>query len=129
MIDVKTSAWSEVAETYLRQAVGQYDIADLKAQHQAGAVLFMVTDDDVPCGAYMLRIDKSAAGLEGVIIAAAGKVNGVNLIQNLLPYIHAQLLAWGCHRARIHTDRHGLIKILGDHQWKIGEFVMFKNLG
>lgn len=128
MIDVKASPWSEVAETYLRQAVNRYQVEDLRALHFEGASLFVVTENGVTCGAYMLRFDQAFEGLEGVIVAAAGNVNGMSLTDALLPYIQAQMISRGCFRARVHTNRPGLVKVLNAKGWATGEFVLYKRL-
>lgn len=97
------------------------------AEVLAGAELFEVVDES---GAvvlrYALRVDKHAEGAEGVIVAAVGKLPGVDLCELFVPVIEAQLQ--GAAAVKVTTRRMGLAKKLMDKGYEFGGLILRKPL-
>ena len=100
---------------------------EVKRQVECGAALLF---DGRRAGkricAFVLRIDELAAGPQGVIVAAAGDGEGVNLTDSVLPVIERMFI--GCTSVRIHTARRGLAKKLLQRGYAFEEIVLTKGL-
>lgn len=101
--------WSDKAALILAPSVPYASIEDLRAQVEAGAVLFEVKRGADLVGFYILRVDQAPSGAEGVLVAAAAR-DEMDLTAFLLPHIETQFI--GCRSVRIHTARPGLAKKL-----------------
>lgn len=124
-LTIKPAQWCEQVAAWLKLAVAGDTIEDLIEQHLAGAQLFAVWDGAVMVAAYMLRIDRTARGYEGVIVAAGGRAD-VPLLPACLPYIERQFKAAGCTSIRLHTQRRGLVALAEKHGFGESETVMTK---
>lgn len=87
------------------------------------AGLFGVCQGDTLGAVFVLRVD----GDEGVIVAAAGEVPGVDMTAEVLP--HVERIFSDVRRIRIHTSRPGLAKKLTRQGYGAAEIVLFKELG
>lgn len=126
-IKVIRSEWSEEAGRVLADAVPFAGAGDLERQvKEEGAELFEVIAEGGRVGFYMLRVDRSAQGCEGVLVAGAGALHGVDLTAVLIPHIEQQFR--GCHAMRVHTARPGLAKKLARQGYGSGEIVLRKKL-
>lgn len=126
-ITVTAVPWSEQAALILAPSVPYATVEDLRAQVEAGAVLFSVECAGEPVGFYVLRVDISPSGAEGVLVAAASVNAEFDLTANLLPHIEGQFT--GCKSIRIHTARPGLAKKLATRAgYQSAEIVLRKNL-
>jgi hypothetical protein len=124
-LTLKTASWDLAAQNALAAAVPNCSVLDLKAQiDDDGAQLFTVSNDQKIVAYYVLRIDQLIEHSEGVIIAAAGMCEGVDLTAEVLPVIEKQFI--GCKYIRIHTARPGLVKKLTNSGYNPLEFVMIK---
>lgn len=94
-----------------RQVVGGVASAFVARNHDGFAV-----------GAFVLRVD----GDQGVIVAAAGDLQGVSLIPALLAHIEARFI--GCRSIRFHTGRPGMAHVMGQCGYRGAEVVMQKDL-
>lgn len=83
---------------------------------------FLVSAGDRPVAAFVLRVD----GDEGVIVAGAGRLNGVKLLETLMPGIEARF--HGCRSIRFHTARPGMAKVMAKMGYRGAEVVMQKDL-
>ena len=86
------------------------------------ASLFAADAGGEVVGAFVLRVD----GGEGVIAAAAGRLDGVDLVPALLPHIEARFV--GCRAIRLHTPRPGLARLMAAQGYSGQEVVMRKEL-
>jgi hypothetical protein len=78
---IDRDAWTPETEQMLLPACP--DIAEVRAQVASGkALLFTLRDGDKRMLALVLRVDAVAAGHHGVIVAAAGNGEGINLTLN-----------------------------------------------
>lgn len=121
--------WSEEIADHLDRAKGFATRDDLKKQAVDGAAsCFAIQHEGRTVGAYMLRIDRPASGPEGVIVAAAGHLDGVQLMDTVLPHIERQLVDAGCLTIRAHTSRPGIARKLGLRGYGMAEIVLFKKV-
>ncbi len=92
----------------------------------ADAVLFDVVVGGDVVGRYALKQMNRACGVEVFIVAAAGRLKGVGLIEGVLPHI-----MWQCataDRLTINTRRRGLVKKLTAQGWTLDSYVMRKKM-
>jgi hypothetical protein len=123
-ISVLPAIWCADSETWLNFARQHASLADLQEQVEQGAALFHVFCDARLVGAFILRIDESASGSEGVIVAGAGRLPGFDFIVDLVP--HIEKLFRNVNSIRIHTARPGLIKKLAKAGYEASEMVLRK---
>lgn len=122
---IRPAAWCERAAQLLAAAVRH--VENIERQVQSGnASLFWLDDSTGPVGAFVLRVDRPASGPEGVIVAAAGRVPGVDLTAAVLPYVES--LFRDCVRVRIHTARPGLGAKLAAMGYGLQEAVYSKEI-
>lgn len=122
VLTVRPVEWSEDAENALSEAVPC--VTDIR--YQRGAHLFEVTAESGRVGFYVLRVDITATGAEGVLVAAAGSLASEDLTETLLTHIEGQFS--GCRSMRIHTARPGLARKLARRGYSAGEIVLRKTL-
>lgn len=75
----------------------------------ADALLFDVSWHGRRCGAVLCRVDPEEWGAEFVIVAAVGRLPGVDLTASCLPALEGVARKLGCRGLRFHTDRPGLV--------------------
>lgn len=118
--------WTEEAARVLAPSIPFGSAEDLREQVAAGACLFQVERAGDLVGFYVLRIDQSASGAEGVLVAAAAR-DETDLTASLLPHIERQFI--GCKTIRIHTARPGLARKLATRGgYGAAEIIMRKSL-
>lgn len=122
--------WSDAAGELLSRAMlcdPGASVATLKrAVNRRQAVLLGVYAHHVRIGACVLRIERREGGAEGVIVAASGRLAGVNLTRALLPAIERKFR--GVKRIRVHTARRGLVKLLAQAGYTLREFVLHREV-
>lgn len=92
----------------------------------ADAMLFDVVVGGVVVGRYALKQMNRAQGVEVFIVAAAGRLKGVGLIEGVLPHIMQQCAT--VDRLTINTRRRGLVKKLTAQGWTMDSYVMRKKM-
>jgi hypothetical protein len=122
--------WCEAAATLLATAMKSDPLAGVEALkrmvQKRQATLLSVSCNDYMVGAVVLRVDRKPLGDEGVIVAAAGKLKGVSLIELLLPHIEKKFR--GVKAIRIHTARPGLVRAMMRHGYRSREYVLAKEV-
>jgi hypothetical protein len=88
----------------------------------ATARLFDVKVDGQVIARYALEQVNRARGVEVFIVAAAGGLPGVDLVDSLVPYIARQCAT--ADRLTINTRRRGLVKKLLRQGWTLDSYVM-----
>lgn len=126
-LTIEPGPWTDEAALWLEQARGAATLADLKAQAENGAGLFYVRHEGVTVGAFLLRVDQTASGPEGVIVAAAAALKGVDMVESCMPTIERKFL--GCKFLRYHTGRPALARKLARRGFVPAEIVSIKTLG
>lgn len=121
---VMAAEWGEVIAAILAPCFTVPGVlAAVGRQVEGGQALAFTADDGGEIvGAFVLRVE----GDEGVVVAAAGKVDGVDLIHALLPQIESRFI--GCRAIRFHTARAGLAKIMAHYGYTGQEIIMRKEL-
>lgn len=90
------------------------------------AMLFDVIQGAEVVARYALQQVERAQGVEVFIVAAAGGVPGVDLVQVITPYIEQQCAT--ADRLTINTRRRGLVKKLTAQGWTLDSYVMRKKI-
>ncbi len=126
-LKIVSSPWTEKANGLIAQAVRPLSLVNVRRQVEDGqAQLFQVMDGKKVVGAFILRVDKTATGCEGVIVAGAGQCDGVDMINTCMPAIEKMFI--GCDRIRYHTEKPALARKLSAMGYSGGELVCFKEL-
>lgn len=121
---MRPEKWSASHEGWLVQARQNATIAELREQVEQGAALFGVYQGETQIGAFILRIDHSAEGDEGVIVAGAGQLHGFDFLDGLLP--HMEKLFHGVRSIRVHTARPSMARKLAALGYTAAEMVFRK---
>lgn len=125
-LTLEPGAWCQAADHWLSQTGSAGDLLDYKLQHESGASLFYVKAQGQIVGAFLLRVDTSATGSEGVIVAAAAALDGVDMIASCIPAI--EKLFVNCERVRYHTKNAALARKLGRMGYTGAEIVCMKEI-
>lgn len=126
-LTIEAGPWTDEAAHWLDQAKGAATLVDLHHQAENGAALFYVRHQGQTVGAFLLRIDQTASGPEGVIVAAAAKLAGVDMIETCMPTIEAKFE--GCRFLRYHTGHPALARKMARRGFVPCEIVSIKTLG
>lgn len=126
-VSIEPGVWGADALHWLAQARGHATMAELYEQHQAGAALFYARCDGQTVGAWLLRIDQTVSGAEGVIVAAAAKLGKVDMVSMCLSDIEARFS--GVKSIRFHTSSPALARKLARRGYAPREIVSAKKLG
>lgn len=102
-ISLVPGEWGVDAEFWLAKALASATLQDLHRQWQNGAKLYRVMHGPECVGAYLLRVDSTPNGPQGVIVAAAAELDGVDMIQTCMPAIEARFC--GVRSIRFHTAK------------------------
>lgn len=126
-LTIVSSPWTDAANGLIAQAVRPLSLINVRQQVQDGqAHLFQVMDGEKIVGAFILRIDKTATGCEGVIVAGAGQCDGVDMLKTCMPAIEKIFI--GCERIRYHTEKPALARKLSSMGYSGGEIVCIKEV-
>lgn len=126
-VTVTAGDWSRDADSWLSLAVRFPYLAGLRHQVEQGiARLFYIWADSDLCGAFVLRIDSDGTVDEGVICAAAGELDGVDMMATILPVIEKKFK--GCAAIRFHTSFPAVAKKMAWHGYAADEIVSRKIL-
>lgn len=107
-ISIAAGQWGEDVEPWLAQALATATLQDLRNQVKAGAALFRVLHKGETVGAFLLRIDQTEQGPQGVIVAAAAELAGVDMIASVMPVIESKFQGVGS--IRYHTQKPALVR-------------------
>ena len=118
--------WTPEAEQYIAAALSTASLDDIKRQVMYGARLFGVYRDGAMVAAFVLRVDRQACRNVGVVVAAGGGAQGIDLTAQLLP--HIETMFYGCETVRVHTERRGLVKKLAAQGYRTEEIILEKRL-
>lgn len=116
-----------MSEKNISLALGTATLNDIKEQVKNGAYLFNVLNNDVVVCSFVLRVDNFSDRSEGVIVAAGGDCENVDLTMSVVPVIEKMFT--NCKTIRCHTARAGLAKKMGHMGYSVQEIVLIKTLG
>lgn len=126
-IKIEQGNWSDEANLWIAQAVHPANLQGIKYQvDQQIAKLFYLWNDIDICGAFVLRIDTNGIGSEGVIVAAAADLHGVDLMATCMPAIEKKFI--GCGAIRYHTNRPAVAKKMARFGFVADEIVCRKEM-
>ena len=125
-LTVCTGEWCDKTADLIGQALQHATVEEIREQLDHGAKLFHVTHFGEIVGAFVLRIDTTATGDEGVIVACTVKLDGVDMFKALLPDIEARFK--GCKSIRFHTARPALARKLHSLGYAPAEIVCIKKI-
>jgi hypothetical protein len=119
--------WSPQVRQILAQAVGIATLSEIETQaKKCIAKIFEVRSDGLLVAAFAVRVDKTATGSEGVILAGAGDCEGVDIVNTVVPHIERVFV--GCESIRYHTKRPGLIRKMMAHGYAPTEMIAVKEI-
>jgi len=117
--------WTPAAEHWIAKAVRPDFLGNVRDQVEQGrSSLFHLEAGDMVVGAIVLRKDQSPVGIEGVIVAAAGQINGIDLTATCMPAI--EVLLSDCQSIRYHTDHPAVARKLSSHGFHVDELICRK---
>lgn len=126
-LSIEPGAWGTAADRLIGLAAHHGTLPDIRAQVQSGAArLFYVMQGEAIAAAFVLRVDQTAQGAEGVIVAAGGDAPGVDLSQSCMPAIESLFV--DCVRIRYHTASPALARKLSRMGYMPREIVCFKEV-
>lgn len=125
-LTVEPAEWSADIAAHLAAAESVESLDDLRVQVESGqARAFVVRSDGDEVGAYVLRVDETATGADGVVLSGAGSA-GIDLTAVLFPFIERQFE--GVDGIRVPTRRAGLVRKLRGMGYETAAIVMRKGL-
>lgn len=126
-LTIAPGPWGAAADRLIGLAAPFGTLPDIRAQVESGAArLFYASNDGGPVLAFVLRVDTTANGAEGVIVAAGGDAPGIDLTASCLPAIESLFL--NCERIRYHTHNPALARKLARVGYAAREIVCFKEV-
>ncbi|WP_427773631.1 hypothetical protein [Comamonas thiooxydans] len=118
--------WGADAAFWLAKALASATLLDLKRQWQQGTKLYRVMHESACVGAFLLRVDSTAKGPQGVIVAAAAELDGVDMVQTCLPAIEARFC--GVRSIRFHTAKPAVARKMARMGYGPQELICVKEL-
>lgn len=125
-LTIEPGAWGPDAAAWLSQALGHSTIEDLKGQLEQGAALFYIRHEGATVGAFLLRVDHTEKGAEGVIVAGAAALDGVDMMAACMPAIEARFK--GCTSLRYHTNSPAVMRKLARFGYVPREIIAVKEI-
>jgi hypothetical protein len=119
-------AWGEDAAHWLAQALASATLADLHMQWEQGASLFRILSAEQLVGAFLLRVDQTSQGPQGVIVAAAAEMAGVDMIASCMPAIEGMFK--GVRSIRYHTQKPALARKMARIGYRAQELICVKEI-
>jgi hypothetical protein len=126
-LTIEPGPWGAEADRLIGLSVQHATPADIRHQvEHGGARLFHIKHAGTIVGAFVLRVDSLPGGDEGVIVAAAGELQGVDLTASCMPAIESMFI--NCKTIRYHTATPALARKLSRMGYVPREIVCFKEL-
>lgn len=108
----------------LAKAAAPHPVEIYRDDMEAGAVLFRASQEGATLAYWLLRVEETAEGKEGVMVAAGGRAD-FDLYAALMPVVERQFIS--VRSVRAHAVRPGAArKILRQPGWKVAEVVLRK---
>ena len=125
-ISIAAGPWGQDVEPWLAQALATATLQELRHQHEAGAALFRVMHGEDVVGAFLLRVDSTEQGPQGVIVAAAAELAGVDMIATVMPVIESRFR--GVRSIRYHTQKPALVRKMARLGYRAQEVICVKEI-
>ncbi len=126
-VTIAPGSWGDASAYWIEQALDADAVPSVRAQVDAGiASLFSVRVDGEDVGAFVCRIDRFPTHAEGVIMAGAACMPGIDIIATIVPEIEKKFI--GCAAVRYHTGRVSLAKRMAKLGYVPDEIICRKSL-
>lgn len=126
-LTIEPGPWCADADRLIGLSVQHATAADIRHQvEQGGARLFHIKHAGTIVGAFVIRVDSLPGGDEGVIVAAAGNLPGVDLTASCMPAIESMFV--NCRTIRYHTAQPALARKMARMGYVPREIVCFKEV-
>lgn len=126
-ISVEAGPWASDVEPWIGQALATASMQDIRGQVEAGAVLFRVLHGAQTVGAFVLRVDRTEHGPQGVIVAGAAAFGDVDMLATVIPVIEAKFQ--GVQSIRFHTQKPALVRKMARQGYRVQEVICVKEAG
>lgn len=129
-LTIERARWNDLAAAMLAASVRRapcfqsQDYARMLTEDPQNTILFRVVNINEIVGFVILRIEHFAGGSEGVILAASGRLQGVDLTADLLPHLESKFK--GVRGIRISTARPGLVRKLLRQGYELTHYTLRK---
>lgn len=124
---VRAGTWTPTTEAYIARALISGGLDDIKRQCENGAQLFQVEEGGAVVAAFVLRVDRYASRTVGVVVAAGGACDGVDLTESIMPHIERNMFV-GVDAVAVHTERRGLVRKLDRQGYRVAEIILEKEV-
>jgi hypothetical protein len=125
-LTLEPGPWGEDAAHWLARALATATIESLRKQWEAGAALYRIKHGAQTVGAFLLRIDSTTKGPQGVIVAAAAELNGVDMMASCLESIESIFV--GVASVRFHTQNPAVARKMARHGYAPQELICVKGM-
>lgn len=125
-LTIEPGTWGPDAEHWLSKAMAHATLIDYRLQIASGAALFYVKYNGATVGAFLLRVDHVGKGSEGVIVAAAASLRGIDLTACVLPIIEAMFK--DVVSIRYHTAKPAVARKLQAYGYTAREIICAKDM-
>jgi len=126
-LTIEPGPWCTESERLIGLSVQHATPANIRHQVKTGgARLFHIKHAGTIVGAFVVRVDCLPGGDEGVIVAAAGNLPGVDLTASCMPAIESLFI--NCKTIRYHTAQPALARKLARMGYVAREIVSFKEI-
>jgi hypothetical protein len=125
-LTITSGAWGDDAAHWLAKALASATLAELQKQWERGASLFRIHCGSELVGAFLLRVDQTGQGPQGVIVAAAAELAGVDMIASCMPAIEAMFQ--GVRSIRYHTQQPALARKMARIGYRAQELICVKEI-
>ncbi len=126
-LTLEAAQWCEETADYVGQSLQHAPIQNVRQQVEAGhAKAFHIKASGQIVGAFVLRVDEFDTHSEGVIVAAAAKLDGVDMVGSVIPAIEQMFT--NCSRIRYHTASAALARKMRAMGYQAREIVCMKEL-
>ena len=125
-LTVNPAQWNAQAAYWVGQTQQHATTEEIRAQvEQGGASMFEIRNQaGEVCGAFVLRIEQRNTGPEGVILSAAAKLPGVDMVGAMLEHIESRFV--DCNSIRMHTAIPALARRVAAFGYGVTELVCTK---
>jgi len=123
---LEPGAWGEDAAHWLAKALASATLDDLRTQWEQGASLFRILCGEQLVGAFLLRVDQTSQGPQGVIVAAAAELAGVDMIASCMPAIEGMFQ--GVRSIRYHTQKPAIARKMARIGYGAQELICVKEI-
>lgn len=126
-LTIEAAAWCNDTAFYIAKSLQHAPLENVQNQVNSGAAqAFHIKAGGRIVGAFVLRVDQLETHSEGVVVAAAAELEGVDMVANVMPAIEGMFS--GCKTIRYHTANAALARKMRGLGYQPREIVCMKDL-